>query len=188
MSAKNEIDKLIAEYQKKIKGWKVDLLTDDSIGTKVFQDREYMVEMFTKDLENLKKSLVNQNVEINNQHEINLPMVVEANDYHEFQTVKDNFNMLLKKESLREKCLVNFEEIGFDDASGTYKAVFFDATKKLTIKDKLHIVVKNEISSCKNEDDLKRHLLLDLDFVLEEVLSNLNEEGISFKKAKKLKR
>lgn len=58
---------------------------------------------------------------------ITLPILIEADDYHEFSQIKKTFNQIIKDTDNPKKEAVSFEEIGF--FGGYYNAVFFPTSK-----------------------------------------------------------
>lgn len=59
--------------------------------------------------------------------QINLPITIKADDYHEFSQIKKTFNQIIKDTDNPKKEAVSFEEVGF--FGGYYNAVFFPTSK-----------------------------------------------------------
>lgn len=63
---------------------------------------------------------------------IKLPIEFDVVDYHEFESIRDNLNKVLKNEANPNKPAVAFIEVGMWDRN--YHAIFHDASQKLTQK------------------------------------------------------
>lgn len=121
---------------------------------------------------------------------INLPIELSARDYHEFNTMKDTLNNVLKNDKDEKLDAVNFIETGVWDRE--YHAYFHDANIKPSNDEVLKYYIEQYKGEFKNAKEIKEHFKTDFlnpEFMknFDEVLKTVESEVSLYKPTKKMK-
>lgn len=121
---------------------------------------------------------------------INLPIELSARDYHEFNTMKDTLNNVLKNDKNEKLDAVNFIETGVWDRE--YHAYFHDANIKPSNDEVLKYYIEQYKGEFKNAKEIKEHFKTDFlnpEFMknFDEVLKTVESEVSLYKPTKKMK-
>lgn len=116
---------------------------------------------------------------------IKLPIILRADDYHEFSNISDALNSVLIHESNKEA--VKFQEIGY--LNGDYHAIFFDSAKSVNDLDIANCLANDYVKKYKTIKSI--HENVDFESMDEELSNNvldiLNEKFPQKPKKNKIK-